>query len=278
MQTLDNTPNDNTKQQQSIAGLRLSDLVQTLGVAIAVALFLKIFIIELYQIPTRSMEHKLLAGDCVLADKIAYSIGLPTVLPFTNIRLPFTKWRFTYKTVGRGDVIIFDFPGDATEIAPKTPELYVKRVLGLPGETVSVSDGRAYVNGTALDYCSAALPSSTDLSKCPFLGPLVIPYKGMTLNLTLATIDKYSTLIEREGNSVVVENNKIIINDKESDTYTVQDDYYYVLGDNCTDSYDSRFWGFVPLRNIIGKPIMIYWSVDATSGSIQWDRIGTIVR
>ncbi|MBI3259185.1 MAG: signal peptidase I [Ignavibacteriae bacterium] len=278
MQTFDNTPKDSTKSQQSIAGLRLSDLVQTRGVAIAVALFLKIFIIELYQIPTRSMEHKLLAGDCVLADKIAYSIGLPTVLPFTNIRLPFSKWRITYKTVGRGDVIIFDFPGDASEIAPQTPELYVKRVLGLPGETISVRDDKAYVNGAAIDYCSAALPSSTDLSKCPFLGPLIIPQKGMTLKLTHDNIDHYRTLIEREGNSVDVESNSIIINDKETDSYTVQDDYYYVLGDNCTDSYDSRFWGFVPLRNIIGKPILIYWSVDATSGVVQWDRIGTIVR
>ncbi len=277
VQTLNHTPEEPPKSN-ILGGLSFSDLIQTLGVAIAVALFLKIFIIELYQIPTRSMEQRLLAGDCVLADKIAYSIGLPTVLPFTNIRLPFEKWRITYKNVERGDVIIFDFPGVLSEIHPQNPELYVKRVLGLPGETVSVNGGRAFINGTAIDYCSAALPSSDYTSECPFLGPIAVPKMGTPLSLTNDNIDLYRTLIEREGNTVAVEANRIVINGNETASYQVQDDYYYVLGDNCIDSYDSRFWGFVPERNILGKPLLIYWSVDVISNAIRWDRLGTIVR
>ncbi len=277
MQTLNHTSKESS-EQQSIAGLRISDLVQTLGVAIAVALFLKIFIIELYQIPTRSMEQNLLAGDCVLADKIAYSFGLPTVFPFTNIRLPFQKWRITYKTIRRGDVIIFDFPGEISEIIPQNPELYVKRVLGLPGETISINGGRAYVNTIAIDYCSASLSSLSDTSDCPFLGPLIIPQKGMMLTLTPEHIALYRTLIEREGNSVEIENNRIRINGTEAISYLVKDDYYYVLGDNCTDSYDSRFWGFVPERNIMGKPLLVYWSIDASTKEIRWSRVGTIVQ
>lgn len=278
MQTLNSTPEQQSKTH-ILGGLSFSDLLQTLGVAIAVALFLKIFIIELYQIPTRSMEQKLLAGDCVLADKIAYSFGLPTVLPFTNIRLPFEKWRITYKNVSRGDVIIFDFPGDISEIHPHTPELYVKRVLGLPGETVSVSGKQVLVNGTEIDYCSATLLSPvTDSTDCLFLGPVIIPKMGMQLALTTENIGLYRSLIEREGNSVEVEINRILINNEESSYYSVQDDYYYVLGDNCIDSYDSRFWGFVPERNILGKPLLIYWSVDVLSAVIRWGRIGTIVR
>lgn len=277
MQTQNQTSEQSSKPH-SIGGLGVLDILQTLGVAIVVALFLKIFIIELYQVPTRSMEQKLLAGDYVVADKIAYSIGLPTVLPFTNIRLPLSKWRIAFKSIQRGDVIIFDFPGEITEIIPQTPELYVKRVVGLPGETLSVTTGKVSINGLMIDYCDAELSQSADIVACPFLGPLVVPQKGMQISLTPKHIDLYQNLIEREGNSVEFNNNRILINSEETTTYTFHDNYYYVLGDNCADSYDSRYWGFVPERNIIGKPLMIYWSVDALLRSARWNRIGKIIR
>ncbi|MBS1538195.1 MAG: signal peptidase I [Bacteroidetes bacterium] len=281
MQTQNQTSEQSSKSH-TLAGLRFGDIIQTLGVAIAVALFLKIFIIELYQVPSRSMEQKLLAGDYVIADKIAYSIGLPTVLPFTNIRLPFAEWRIMFKSIHRGDVIIFDFPGEISEIIPKNPELYVKRVVGLPGETISVNEGKVFVNGSPIDYCdvttTTAPPPMADTEDCAFLGPLIVPKKGMKLTLTPEYIDLYQLLIEREGNTMEIENNRIYINGEETTSYTVQDNYYYVLGDNCSDSYDSRFWGFVPERSIMGKPLMVYWSVDAVSRSARWNRIGTIVR
>jgi len=86
-------PSDNA--QSSLAGLRISDIIITLIAAVVVALFLKIFVLELYQIPTHSMEPKLLAGDCVIASKIEYSFGLPTYLPFTDMRIPFS-WKIQF--------------------------------------------------------------------------------------------------------------------------------------------------------------------------------------
>ena len=281
MQTQNQT-SEHSSKSHTLAGLRFWDIIQTLGVAIAVALFLKIFIIELYQVPSRSMEQKLLAGDYVVADKIAYSIGLPTVLPFTNIRLPFAEWRIMFKNIHRSDVIIFDFPGEISEIIPQNPELYVKRVVGLPGETVSVSNGKIFINGLQMidDYCDGTIipQQASGAEDCPFLGPLTVPKKGMKITLTPEYIDLYQTLIEREGNSVEIVNNRVYINGDETTSYIVHDNYYYVLGDNCSDSYDSRYWGFVPERSIMGKPLMIYWSVDAVSKSARWNRIGTIVQ
>ena len=106
-----------------------------------------------------------------------------------------------------------------------------------------------------------------------------MPNKGMILHLDEHSIEQYRQIIEREGSTIEQVNAEIIINGRAADTYTVQDNYYYVLGDNRGDSYDSRFWGFVPERNIIGKPIMLYWSstpAPSSSGKIRWERIGLI--
>ncbi|MBK9247697.1 MAG: S26 family signal peptidase [Ignavibacteria bacterium] len=88
----------------------------------------------------------------------------------------------------------------------------------------------------------------------------------------------YRHIIEREGSTIEISHSIIIINGSVSSTYTVQDNYYYVLGDNRRDSYDSRYWGFVPEVNIIGKPLLIYWSSELQSmvKGIRWERIGLV--
>lgn len=262
--------------QSSLAGLRISDIIVTLIAAIIVALFLKIFILELYQIPTHSMEPKLLAGDCVIASKIEYSFGLPTYLPFTDIRIPFS-WKLHFKSIHRGDIVIFDFPGEVAEVFPQKHELYVKRIIALPGDSISVQSGRSIVNGVEMLNTSLASSSGSD-ARCMYLGPLIVPYKGMTLHLDEHSAEQYRQILEREGASIEFVNSQSIINGQRTDSYTVQENYYYVLGDNRGDSYDSRFWGFVPERNIIGKPILVYWSSNpqSPSGGIRWERLGLV--
>jgi len=148
-------------------------------------------------IPSGSMENTLLIGDHLIMSRIGYDAGVP----FTNWHVPL--WR----NPKRQQVIIFKPP-----FAPDTPD-YVKRVIGLPADTIDIHDGAVWVNGQELveKYTSGASE----------------PYELRT-------------------------------------PYKVPADCYFVMGDNRGNSYDSRFWGCVPRKDIIGTPVMIYMSLNVS--------------
>ncbi len=147
-------------------------------------------------IPSGSMENTLLIGDHLIMSRIGYDAGIP----FTNVHV--SLWR----NPKRQQIIIFKPP-----FAPDQPD-YVKRVIGLPGDTVEIHDGSVWINGQKLIE-----------------------------NYTLGRTEPY----DFKG------------------TYKVPPKCYFVMGDNRTNSYDSRFWGPVPRKDIIGTPVMIYMSLDA---------------
>jgi signal peptidase I len=148
-------------------------------------------------IPSGSMENTLLIGDHLIMSRIGYDAGVP----FTNWHVPL--WR----NPKRQQVIIFKPP-----FAPDTPD-YVKRVIGLPGDTIDIRDGAVWVNGQKLSE------KYTNGASEPY--DLHPPYK-------------------------------------------VPEDCYFVMGDNRGNSYDSRFWGCVPRKDIIGTPVMIYMSLNVS--------------
>jgi signal peptidase I len=153
-------------------------------------------------IPSGSMENTLLIGDHLIMSRIGYDAGVP----FTNWHVPL--WR----NPKRQQVIIFKPP-----FAPDTPD-YVKRVIGLPGDTIDIHDGAVWINGQKL------VEKYTNGTSEPY--DLHTPYK-------------------------------------------VPADSYFVMGDNRGNSFDSRFWGPVPRKDIIGTPVMIYMSLDSPPGA--WD-------
>jgi signal peptidase I len=113
-------------------------------------------------------------------------------------------------------------------------------------------------------------------------GPVWIPKKGETIDLTLDNLPFYERCIHAyEGNDLQVKNGKIYINGKETNQYTFQMDYYWMMGDNRHNSADSRFWGFVPEDHIVGKPIFIWLSLDPDrgwfDGKIRWNRLFSCV-
>jgi len=112
-----------------------------------------------------------------------------------------------------------------------------------------------------------------------YFGPLTIPKKGETVEINLETLPLYRRIIEAyEGNDLEVKDNQIYINGELASTYTLGMDYYFMMGDNRHNSADSRYWGFVPEDHVIGKPRLIWLSVDKEYGGIRWNRMFRIVR
>lgn len=291
------TPNGTSSGKHSMHGLEgitPRDVAEALVFALLVAFVLKLFFIEMFHIPSRSMEGTLLAGDQIVVNKMAYSFGLPRTIPFTSIELPFTA-RFSYRNVGLFDVIVFDFPGEQNEAEASHPERYVKRVIATPGDTLQLRRDTTYVNGLPLVFPSHSesigygyAPQRQSDRLYPFLrpgnasnfGPVVIPEKGMVLHLDGQNIEQWRVFIEREGNTVSVRNRIVYLNGTPAADYTVRDDYYFVMGDNRSNSHDSRFWGLVPESKIIGQALMVYWSNGKKAGGdfgIRWGRVGALV-
>ena len=104
-------------------------------------------------------------------------------------------------------------------------------------------------------------------------GPIVIPQEGATVKINTENIALYQRCITAyEHNTLVIKDNKIFINGIETDEYTFGMDYYWMMGDNRHNSQDSRFWGYVPVDHIVGKPLFVWFSKDNTFGKIRWNR------
>lgn len=282
---------------------RVREYVQILLITVLAALFLKFFIVEAYRIPTGSMENTLLTGDFVLVNKFIYGARTPRYVPFTNFRLPSIRFP-AIASPRRGDVVVFEFPGDRDDDNIHEVVNYVKRCVALPGDTLTITNKVVFVNGRIIppphlgkagrsivyprgfhDY--RIFPRGAAFNEDNF-GPIVIPKAGTEVDLTTDDVSEYRALIEHEGHTISsTSSSHVIIDGIPARTYRIRKDYYFMMGDNRDNSLDSRFWGFVPADLIIGKAFMVYWSWDedgTSSGfldhleSTRWNRIGSIVR
>ena len=199
--------------------------VQSLLVTVVIAVFVITFAVQAFQIPSESMENTLLIGDYLLVDKVHFAHG-----GFWGHILP-------YGHINRGDIIVFHYP-----VHPS--QHFVKRVIGIPGDHIRLSDKRVFVNGVQLEEPYAQYKSHIrdsyrdDFPNSDFLSA------GVEAKWWLQMRD----LVHR-GELVVPAGQ------------------YFVLGDNRDESLDSRYWGFVPRENVIGRPLVIYWSFDRDDGS-----------
>lgn len=278
-------------QHRGSRGAALVRFVKPLVAALVVVSLIKLFALEAYRIPSGSMEGTLLPGDFVLVNKLAFGLRTPKHVPLVGWQLP-SLAAVGGRPVRRGDVVVFEFSKDPAESALRKGSKLVKRVVGLPGDTVEVSGSRVSVNGSELRLGLSAVGTTPPPGRSVFAqyrwgGPVAVPRKGQVVSLTGDRLEDWVEIIEAEGHSVTRNGDGAVLVDGElRQTYTILHDYYYVLGDNRSNSFDSRSWGFVSDRDLIGEVLMVYWSWHQGSGaqmlsafsSIRWGRIGSLVR
>lgn len=378
---------------------RKETIIASILFAVIFATIIHTYVIQPYVIPTSSMERTLLVGDFLFVSKLNYGARIPMTpiaLPFLQSKIPWTGIkphnqinsyidvvRIPYmripgwEKIKRYDIVTFNYPSDSSHNSIDRKDPYVKRCLGLPGDSISFRNGRAFfgkkeeqlpkdaerqfkfkviVNGelsnlklkrlmgfvpyevsnkngfneyvfpgltekikkhiaswenvvevkeeidnlgdkliscynekNTLCNCNDIENIKIDSTKTIFpedknwntdqYGPLYIPKKGDNIKLNKNNITQYYNIITRyEGNrKIEIDGEKILIDGKPHQEYKIQQNYYFMIGDNRDGSLDSRFFGYVPEDHILGKPVFIWLSIqgifDSGDFAIRWNRM-----
>ena len=207
------------------------ETVLSLLVVLVCVLCIRTFVAEATVIPTGSMESTILIGDHVFLNKLLYG---PRV-PYTSIRLP------ELRKIHRLDIVAFRYPVNPSQ-------MFVKRVIGMGGDVVKIENKRVFLNGKPLfEPYVQYLPTANQSLRDDFPP-------------SLSLIETYPAYLGLDSNWA--RQMPSFIRD---DGLHVPPGYLFVMGDNRDNSLDSRFWGFVPLENVVGEPLFVYWSYDAPS-------------
>ena len=365
------------------------ETVSSILFAIVVATIIHTYAIQPFTIPTSSLEKTLLVGDFLFVSKLNYGPRTPqtaVALPMVHDTIPvikkksylsfpqLPKFRFPgFSKPEHNDIVVFNWPVDTVyqffdkqrrhiDKPLDKRSNYVKRLVGKPGEELTIKNGVVFINGKPLELGDRAkvqyayyvdtdgsqldgqkliyemkidpnsigqisetklvfnalteenvaalkqMPGIKSVTKVDNLGaesnqygklsifphnqnwsgdnlgPIHIPAKGEVVELNAQTLPFYQRLISvYENNNLEVKNGQIFINGQLTNKYTIQQDYYYMMGDNRHMSEDSRYWGFVPEDHIVGKPVFIWLSLDQNIPNsklfdkIRWDRMFTTV-
>jgi len=203
-----------------------------------VVLVLRSFIVEPFRIPSESMLPTLQVGDFIVVNKFAYDVRLP--ITHTSV--------FDTGSPERGEVAVFRYP--------RQPSVnYIKRVIGLPGDTVAYYNRRVFINGRPLPLERVG----------EYVPPGDSPANGALLEYHESVGGvSHRILLDPRGRSPEGE-------------FVIPEGQYFVLGDNRDHSNDSRVWGYVPNKNLVGRAEMIWMHWDWNGGGISWDRIGNSI-
>jgi signal peptidase I len=186
------------------------EYLESVVVAIILALFIRTFVVQAFKIPTGSMEQNLLIGDHLLVNKMVYS---PSLGAAEDTLLP-------KKPIERGHVVVFKYPDDPSRD-------FIKRVIGLPGETVELRNKVVHIDGRPLDE--------------PYVHFLEAPLSPSDPEYGYRGDERFNW-----------------------GPKTVPEGQLFVLGDNRDNSRDSRFWGFLPIDQVKGRAFIVYWSYEAS--------------
>ncbi|MBI2711685.1 MAG: signal peptidase I [Bdellovibrio sp.] len=233
--------------------LILENLV-SLAVALLIVFAVRSSIIEPFKIPSGSMIPTLLIGDHIFVNKFAYGLKVP----FSDLIGERPVFLIPGELPKRGDIVVFVYPRDESIY-------YVKRVVGLPGDTVDIRNKVLYVNNTMISRELASASAAEDLF-----------YKLDDPKYTAQNLDLYTENLDQSRHLIMLD--KTNFSGESHGPFTVPPDSLFVMGDNRDFSNDSRFWGFVPMKNVKGKAVAIWLSLSFDPLSFRPSRIGTVLK
>jgi signal peptidase I len=219
---------------------------KSIAIALVVWLFLRTFVVEAFTIPSGSMKNTLLIGDFLFVNKFLYGAEVP----FIHKHLPMVR------EPQRGDILVFDSIEEDMKI--------VKRLIGIPGDTIAMRGGVVYRNGVALDEPYA-------MNSDPLVSADVIA----RMRMRDWQVKHFAGPVPPQYNPDLHDWGPVV----------VPRDSLFVMGDNRDDSYDGRYWGFLPRMNVRGRPLLVYFSYDAESyrrlafvTKVRWHRLFAVPR
>ena len=256
---------------------------------------MRLFIFNFYVVPSDSMEPEILPGDFILANKMTYGARILTSLKFDRNSDPPLMRVPKFRRIHRNDVVVFNSPYryEWDTIRMNLEEIFVKRCIGLPGDSISIIDGYYHIASIpdTLGYILEqnrmmryhATLDSIILHTFPFdiafqwdainFGPFYIPAAGTTISLTLDNFKLYRKQIVYEtGAEIRCEDSQVYINDTLRHDYTFRNNWYFMAGDKVMNSQDSRYMGVIPEDYIIGKASMVISSKDNYTSKRRWAR------
>jgi signal peptidase I len=272
----------------------LNNVLKIFFLSFIIWLFLHLFVFQALYVDSASMQNSLFEGDYIVVNKLAYGARLPITplsLPFSSstsflnwIHLPYLRLP-GYSHILHNDVMVFNLPTE-DHLPVDERELYIKRCIGLPGDTLKIDSARIFIDSKLQNdipfskgfqvfskntYNPNYFPNSFRFKwNLDYFGPIKIPQKDDSVKLSLDNLDLYKKIISiYENNKLETKGTDIFINGKRSSSYTFKMNYYFVLGDNRHNSIDSRYWGFVPEDHIIGRASMFLYSSGKDTSAVK---------
>ena len=271
-----------------------------IGIAIVLAICLRVFVFDSFKIPSPSMEPAILAGDYILVSKLVLGGRVYKNFDFRKGGKVETRRLWGWREVRRNDVLVFNFPySDWSKLDFDLNVFYVKRCVAIPGDTFYINNGIYKVkNSSDILGCydqQLSFSKQPEKDMAPEIwncfpadaaygwnvrqfGPLYVPGRGDHINIDTLNIKLYGNLIRYETDREIrIQGDTVWLGSAILQSYTFLKNYYFMAGDWVFDSRDSRYWGLLPEDHIVGKAAIIWKSKDMWTGKYRWGRFFRIM-